>query len=89
MENEHGKEDLINRLRKIEGQIKGIEKMVEADKCCNEVLVQIAAVRAAINKVGGLMLENYSKSCIKKTLENSTDEKTIENLIDTIIKFTK
>ena len=47
------KKDISLRLRKIEGQVKGIQKMVDSGSCCKDILVQIAAVRAAINKVGG------------------------------------
>jgi len=83
------KEDMLKRLRRIEGQVKGIQRMIEKDQCCNDVLVQIAAVRAAINKVGGLMLEGYSKTCIKKSIENDFNDDNIENLIDTILKFMK
>lgn len=83
------KEDILKRLRRIEGQVKGIQKMIENDECCNDVLIQIAAVRAAINKVGGLMLEGYSKSCIKKAVENETEDQNIDELINTILKFMK
>lgn len=83
------KEDLIKRLRRIEGQVKGIEKMIINDKECNDILTQIAAVRAAINKVGALVLENYSKSCIVKASEQAVTEEEIENLIETIVKFMK
>lgn len=83
------KEDILKRLRRIEGQIKGIQKMIEADQGCTDVLVQIAAARAAINKVGGLVLENYSKTCIKKAADMEMDEEQIDELIDTIVKFTK
>lgn len=86
---ECSKGDLIKRLRRIEGQIKGIERMVEKDEPCNDVLIQIAAARAAITKVGGLILENYSKSCIMKAAENNFEDDNIENLIDTILKFMK
>jgi CsoR family transcriptional regulator, copper-sensing transcriptional repressor len=58
---ESSKDDILKRLRRIEGQIKGIHRMIEGDQCCNDVLVQVAAVKAAISKVGGLVLENYSK----------------------------
>lgn len=83
------KEDMLKRLRRIEGQIKGIQRMIENNENCNDVLIQIAAVRAAINKVGGLMLEGYSKSCIRKAGESDSSEENIENLIDTILKFMK
>jgi CsoR family transcriptional regulator, copper-sensing transcriptional repressor len=83
------KDDLLKRLRRIEGQIKGIHKMIDSEQTCNDVLIQIAAVKAAINKVGGLVLENYSKTCIKKAIENEQADENIEILINTIIKFTK
>lgn len=53
--------DIQVRLRKIQGQVKGIEKMVSSEACCKNILVQVAAVRAAMNKVGGLVLERYTK----------------------------
>lgn len=86
---ECSKTDLLKRLRRIEGQIKGIQRMIEKDENCTDVLVQIAAVRAAINKVGGLMLENYSKSCIKKATEDESQEDNVDELINTILKFMK
>lgn len=86
---ECNKNDILKRLRRIEGQVKGIEKMIENDKYCSDILIQISAVRAAINKVGGLVLQNYSKECIKNTLENDMDDKNIEDLIDIIVKFMK
>lgn len=86
---ECAKEDILKRLRRIEGQIKGIQKMIEADQGCADVLVQVAAARAAINKVGGLILENYSKTCIKKAAENKMEDTQIDELIETIIKYTR
>lgn len=86
---ETSKEDLIKRLRRIEGQVKGIQKMIQEDQCCNDILIQIAAVRAAINKVGGLVLEGYSINCIKSALAKESNEENIENLIHTIVKYTK
>ncbi|TDT45777.1 metal-sensitive transcriptional regulator [Fonticella tunisiensis] len=86
---ETSKNDIIKRLRRIEGQIKGIERMVEGEQECSNILIQIAAVRAAINKVGGLILENYSKTCLSKAVGKDLNDESINNLIDVIIKFTK
>lgn len=80
---------IINRLKRIEGQVKGIQKMVEEGKCCNDILIQIAAARSALNKVGGIILEGYMKDCIKVSLIDETDEKVLDELVDTIIKYTK
>lgn len=86
---ECSKSDMLKRLRRIEGQIKGIQRMVDNEECCTDVLIQIAAVRAAINKVGGLMLENYSKTCIRKAAEYNAEESNIDDLIETVLKFMK
>lgn len=83
------RKDLITRLRKIEGQVKGIQRMIEKEEDCTNILVQIAAVRSAVNKVGGLVLESYSKSCVVKITENSDPEAEIKRLIETIVRFTK
>ncbi|WP_026884568.1 metal-sensitive transcriptional regulator [Clostridium akagii] len=83
------KKDILRRLNKIEGQIKGIQKMVESEKQCGEVLIQISAVRAATTKVGMLLLEKYSKDCILNSTSAEDKEKAIENLLDTVKKFLK
>lgn len=89
MERDLMKSDIKKRLNRIEGQIKGIQKMIDSDQECSNILIQIAAVRAAINKVGGLILENYAQSCIKDVVKDDKETDTISELIDTIIKFTK
>ncbi|SHJ50899.1 metal-sensitive transcriptional regulator [Paramaledivibacter caminithermalis] len=83
------KQSLLRRLKKIEGQVKGIQKMIEDDRYCNDILIQIAAVRSAVNKVGGLILENHLKGCIKTSLANNPEEEVIDELINTMIKFIK
>ncbi|NBI06922.1 metal-sensitive transcriptional regulator [Senegalia massiliensis] len=82
------KKSSITRLRKIEGQIKGIQRMVEEDKYCADILTQIVAAKSALNKVGGIILENYTKNCIKKDIiEGKDSEEAIQNLINIIIKY--
>lgn len=84
MDNNELKKDIVVRLRRIEGQVKGIEKMIDSEACCRDVLVQVAAIRAAINKVGGLVLQNYAKSCMVKDSEDDIDQ-----LISTLLMFLK
>ncbi|HHW49589.1 MAG TPA: metal-sensitive transcriptional regulator [Clostridiaceae bacterium] len=81
------KQDIVKRLRKIEGQVKGIQKMIEEEKPCSEILTQIAAIRAAINKVGGIILAKYSRTCIENALLSEDRERDIEELMKTIQKF--
>ncbi|MBW9147762.1 metal-sensitive transcriptional regulator [Clostridium sp. CM028] len=80
--------DIQVRLRKIEGQVKGIEKMVSSEACCKNILVQVAAARAAMNKVGGLVLERYTKNCLIHE-EDAIEEKKIEELVSTFLMFLK
>ncbi|AEV69624.1 metal-sensitive transcriptional regulator [Acetivibrio clariflavus] len=81
------KEEVLKRLRRIEGQIKGIQKMIEEEKQCADILTQVAAARAAINKVGSLILQRYSKTCLQNILKKEREEVVIEELLDTIQKF--
>ncbi len=83
------KQAIIKRLRRIEGQVKGIQKMVENEKYCGDILIQIAAVRAAMNSVGGLILENHMKDCLKSYLDGVAEDESLDSLVDTMIKYTK
>ncbi|SCG83540.1 hypothetical protein DW1_1973 [Proteiniborus sp. DW1] len=82
-------DNILKRLRRIEGQIKGIQRMVNEEKYCGDILIQIAAARAALNKVGGIILESHMKDCLKKHLENKGEDEVLDNLIETMIKYTK
>jgi DNA-binding FrmR family transcriptional regulator len=86
---EVSKEDILNRMKKIEGQTKGIQKMIMEDKCCGDIMVQISAIRSAINKVGGLIMDRYIKQCLRESLEDQNNEKSIEELINTIVRYVK
>lgn len=83
------KRGICTRLRRIEGQVKGIENMIDNGACCRDILIQIAAIRAAINKVGGLVLENYAKECIICGDSKLTEEEKIEQLVSTLTMFIK
>lgn len=86
---ENNNDNILKRLRRIEGQIKGIQRMVSEDKYCGDILIQIAAARAALNKVGGIILESHMKDCLKKHLESKGEDEVLDNLIETMIKYTK
>lgn len=83
------KSAVITRLRRIEGQIKGIQKMVEEDKFCGDILIQIAAARSALNNAGGLILENYMKVCLSTYLSGDLGEEGLDELIGTLLKYSK
>ncbi len=81
--------NIINRLKKIEGQVKGIQRMVESGKCCDDIMIQISAIRSAINKVGGMILDTYIKDCLISSLKNNENDDKLDDLIDTIVKYVK
>lgn len=83
------KEDMLKRLRRIEGQVKGIQKMIEEDRYCVDIITQVAAVRAAINKVGGLILEEHSMTCIQNAVSCEDKEKALSELAKTMKSFMK
>ncbi|RGX13107.1 metal-sensitive transcriptional regulator [Paraclostridium sordellii] len=86
------KEALIKRLNRIEGQVKGIQKMIEDERYCVDILVQISAIRSAINKVGNIILENHIKGCVSNSIKYGDFEQSdalISELMQTINKFTK
>ncbi|NLW03131.1 MAG: metal-sensitive transcriptional regulator [Clostridiaceae bacterium] len=80
-------EDIRKRLNRIEGQIKGIQRMVAEGKPCRDILTQIAAARAALHSVGSLILERHAMSCLENALLTQDKEKAIEELTRTVESF--
>lgn len=83
------KDALIKRLKRIEGQVKGVQKMVEDERYCVDILIQISAIRSAINKVGTIILENHMKGCVTDSIKEGDSEELINELMNTINKFIK
>lgn len=79
---------LINRLNRIEGQIRGIRKMVENDAYCTDILVQVAAVNAALNSFNKELLSNHIHTCVARDIREGRDE-TVDELVDTLKKLMK
>lgn len=80
--------DLMNRLSRIEGQVRGIKGMVEREAYCTDILVQVAAVRAALNSFNKMLLANHIKTCVTRDILNGKEE-TVDELVDTIQKLMK
>ena len=85
---EKQKKALMNRLRRIEGQIRGIEAMLENDAYCNDILQQSAAASAAINAFNRELLGNHIRGCVVKDLHEGKDE-IVDELIATVQKLMK
>lgn len=80
------KKKLLNRLNRIEGQIRGIKNMVETDSYCNDILIQSAAVTAAVNGFNKELIGNHMRNCVARDLRDGKDE-IIEELTQTIQKL--
>lgn len=83
-------ENLHKRLKKIEGQVKGIDRMIEEGKNCQDVLTQISAARSALKMVGNMVLNHYAEECLLNAVSaNEQDEKVdeLQKLIQTITRF--
>lgn len=79
---------LINRLNRIEGQIRGIKGMVEKNAYCTDILVQVAAANAALNAFNKELLANHIKTCVADDIRNGKDE-TVDELVATLQKLMK
>lgn len=82
------KSNLISRLNRIEGQIRGVKGLIEKNTYCDDVLNQIAAAQSALNSVGRLLLEGHMKSCIVERIQ-SGDHEVINELLVTVNKLMK
>jgi CsoR family transcriptional regulator, copper-sensing transcriptional repressor len=68
---EREKKDVLLRLRRIEGQLRGLQRMVERGNSCADILTQVAAVTAAIKKVGMVVVKTYMEECLDKTQKDT------------------
>ena len=79
---------LIHRLNRIEGQVRGIRGMVEKDAYCTDILVQVAAVNAALNAFNKELLAQHIRTCVVQDIRAGKDE-TIDDLVSTLQKLMK
>ena len=80
--------DLITRLNRIEGQIRGIKGMIEQDAYCTDILTQVSAANAALNSFTKVLLANHIKTCVAQDIRDGKDE-TIDELVTTLQKLMK
>ena len=80
--------DLITRLNRIEGQIRGIRGMIERDAYCTDVLTQISAASSALNSFTKVLLSSHIKTCVAQDIREGRDE-TIDELVETLQKLMK
>ncbi len=83
------KQAVINRLKRIEGQVRGIQKMVEEDRYCMDILVQISAIQSALKQVGFSVSERHMKHCVHNAIQSGEGTEMIEELLGVMKQLTK
>ena len=79
---------LINRLSRIEGQVRGVRKMVENDAYCVDILTQVSAIQAALNAFNRELLPNHIRTCVMDDIRNGNDA-IVDELVQTLQKLMK
>ncbi len=82
------KKQFLNRLNRVEGQIRGIKKMILEDAYCNDILIQLSAVENSMRSLSNVILENHLYSCVSKDLEKGNLD-TIDELISLFKRFNR
>ncbi len=84
------KQAILARLKKMEGQLKGIQRMVEEDRYCVDVLDQLSSIIAASQKVAAIIMKDHIKGCVREALTGSEHgEETINELVGVVERFTR
>jgi len=81
------RKEVSDRLARIEGHVHGVKNMVETDKPCPEILLQLVAIRAALNKVSKIILEDHVESCLKEAATSGETEQHFEELKEALSKL--
>lgn len=82
------KGNLLNRLKRIEGQVRGLQRMIEEEKYCVDILTQISATRGALKQVGLKVLDKHIHGCVVRAIKDEGNDKIIDELLTVISKFT-
>ncbi len=82
-------ENLHRRLRKIQGQIAAIDRMIDEDVPCEDILIQVNAAKKAIHKVGQIIMEGHLHHCVKDGIEHGDAERTIAEFTKVVDQFSK
>ena len=80
---------ITKRLKRIEGQVRGLMRMVEENKSCEEILIQISSVKSALHKTGQVILEGHLHHCVLDGIRGGKEEETIEKLSSAIEQFSR
>ena len=82
-------DNLQNRLKRLDGQIKAIDRMIEQDVPCEDIIIQINAAKTALHKIGQVVLEGHLNHCVKDGIEHGDAEKTIADFAKALEYFSR
>jgi DNA-binding FrmR family transcriptional regulator len=80
---------VVNRLKRIEGQVRGLIRMIEEDAPCEDILIQIGSVKAALHKTGQIVLEGHLHHCIVDGIRDGKEDEAVKNLYSAIEQFSR
>ncbi|MCR5737059.1 MAG: metal-sensing transcriptional repressor [Eubacterium sp.] len=80
--------DMIHRLNRIEGQVRGIKRMVEENAYCTDILIQVSAIHSALNSFNKRLLSNHINTCVVEKIKEG-DQEVVDELVDTLQKLMK
>lgn len=83
------RQNVLKRLGRIEGQVRGLARMVEEDKYCVDILIQVAAAKSALNKVGLIVMEGHAHGCLVAAIQRGEGTEAVDELMDVIGQFVK
>ena len=89
MLNEQSKKEALTRLKKIEGQIRGLEKMVDEKRYCIDILNQVTAVRRALDSVSMILMKKHVETCVSGAIKANKGTPIINELIDSVERFVR
>lgn len=81
------KDDLRSRLRKIEGQVRGLQRMVDEDQYCIDILTQVNSAASALKSVGMGLLDDHVRHCVKESFETGDSDEKVEELLAAVARF--
>ena len=82
-------EAIVKRLKRIEGQVRGVMKMVEEDKSCEDILIQIGSIKSALHKTGQVVLEGHLHHCVTDAIREGSGEESIKSLSSALEQFSR
>ncbi|MEI6045143.1 MAG: metal-sensitive transcriptional regulator [Chloroflexota bacterium] len=83
------KEDLLVRLRRIEGQVRGLQRMIEEEKYCIDILTQSSSVQSALQKVELILLETHMRHCVTAAIQQGQGEEKIKEMMEVVRRFSR